>query len=91
MDYLPHFRREAQAFEDAIRQAADIGGAPTVPSCPDWSVADLTLHLGGIHRYVGLIVRERLQEPRTPPTSPSSGFPRTRRAGRCRGRPDGSR
>ncbi|GLW11474.1 hypothetical protein Misp01_66020 [Microtetraspora sp. NBRC 13810] len=62
MDYVPHFRREVQAFEAAARRAAAGGGAPPVPSCPGWSVADLTGHLAWVHRYVIHVVGERLAE-----------------------------
>jgi hypothetical protein len=51
MDHLPHFHREVRAFEAAARRAAAGGGAaPGVPSCPEWSVSDLVLHLGYVHR-----------------------------------------
>ncbi|WP_327064831.1 maleylpyruvate isomerase family mycothiol-dependent enzyme [Kitasatospora sp. NBC_01302] len=62
MDYVPQFRRDALAFEAAIRRAADAEAAPLVPSCPGWSVADLVVHLGGVHRYVARLIRERLVE-----------------------------
>jgi hypothetical protein len=54
MGYLPHFHREIQAFQAATRLAADAGGAALVPSCPGWSVSDLVLHLGAVHRYVAV-------------------------------------
>ncbi|KUJ41281.1 hypothetical protein ACZ90_68080 [Streptomyces albus subsp. albus] len=63
MDYLPHFHREVLAFEAAVRRAAEADGAPLVPSCPGWSVADLTAHLGGVHRFVARIVGERADGP----------------------------
>ncbi|MEV4437878.1 maleylpyruvate isomerase family mycothiol-dependent enzyme [Streptomyces sp. NPDC049577] len=66
MDYLSHFHREVRAFEAAVRGAVGADGAPLVPSCPGWSVTDLVAHLGGVHRYVGHIVRGRLQEPPDP-------------------------
>lgn len=57
MDFLPHLRREIQEFETAARQVTD---APPVPSCPGWSMADLVMHLGGVHRgIVRLIVDKR--------------------------------
>lgn len=30
-----------------------------VPSCPEWTVADLATHLGGIHRWAEALVRDR--------------------------------
>lgn len=63
MDYVAHFAREAAAFEAAARRATELDSAPVVPSCPDWSVSDLVLHLGGVHRGVAVIIRERLSGP----------------------------
>jgi uncharacterized protein (TIGR03083 family) len=60
MDYVSHFHREVRAFQAAARQAADDGEAALVPSCPGWSVSDLILHLGRVHRYVTRIIRDRL-------------------------------
>ncbi|WP_090932601.1 maleylpyruvate isomerase family mycothiol-dependent enzyme [Nonomuraea jiangxiensis] len=62
MDHASHFEREVRAFQAAARQAADTGGAPLVPSCPGWSVADLVLHLGGVHRAVTSVIRDRLDK-----------------------------
>lgn len=66
MDHLTRldiFQSEAAAFDRAVRRAADGGReAPPVPSCPDWSVADLVGHLGSVQRLVTHIVRERLTE-----------------------------
>jgi uncharacterized protein (TIGR03083 family) len=66
MDYLPHFRREVQAFQAAARQAAGADTTALVPSCPGWSVADLVLHLGGVHRYLAPVLRDRLAAPPDP-------------------------
>ncbi|MBB5938332.1 maleylpyruvate isomerase family mycothiol-dependent enzyme [Streptomyces zagrosensis] len=71
MDHISHFQREALAFEAAARRAADphdAGGgvgqpAPLVPSCPNWSMADLVVHLGGVHRFVIRVIEDRLAEP----------------------------
>ncbi|MFC0541580.1 maleylpyruvate isomerase family mycothiol-dependent enzyme [Kutzneria chonburiensis] len=61
MDYVPHFRREIAAFEDAVRRSAD--AAPPVPSCPGWSMSDLVAHLGNVHRYLIHLVEHRLAAP----------------------------
>ncbi|GAA1938768.1 maleylpyruvate isomerase family mycothiol-dependent enzyme [Amycolatopsis minnesotensis] len=63
MDRLAHLRRDVHAFESAARAAADGSDAPTVPSCPGWTVSDLVAHLGWVHRYVTHIVADRLAEP----------------------------
>ena len=63
MDYVPHFRWEIAAFEGAMRRPAD---APLVPTCPGWSLSDLLLHLGCVHRYVIHIIENRLTVPPDP-------------------------
>ncbi|GGX87870.1 maleylpyruvate isomerase family mycothiol-dependent enzyme [Streptomyces hiroshimensis] len=63
MDLLPHFHREVRAFEAVARRVSEAGGAPPVPSCPGWSVSDLVVHLGSVHRGVTHIVRDRLPGP----------------------------
>uniref|UniRef100_A0AAU2JIL7 Maleylpyruvate isomerase family mycothiol-dependent enzyme n=1 Tax=Streptomyces sp. NBC_00049 TaxID=2903617 RepID=A0AAU2JIL7_9ACTN len=61
------FRSEAAAFEKAVRRAVDPGEPlPPVPSCPGWSVSDLVGHLGGVHRYLAHVLRERLAAPPDP-------------------------
>lgn len=47
----------------ALAAAARLGLVAPVPSCPGWSVADLVVHTGGVHRAQARIVSERLQEP----------------------------
>ncbi|MFG2623914.1 maleylpyruvate isomerase N-terminal domain-containing protein [Streptomyces sp. NPDC048473] len=44
----------------AVIKGADLGA--TVPTCPDWTLRDLAVHLGGAHRWVGEIVRTRATE-----------------------------
>ncbi|MBZ4321606.1 maleylpyruvate isomerase family mycothiol-dependent enzyme [Streptomyces huiliensis] len=78
MDLVAHFRRETRAFEDAVRRAARGGDAPPVPSCPGWTVADLTGHLGWVQRFVAHIVRDRLQEAPDPADAAFLGLPADR-------------
>ncbi|WP_405427013.1 maleylpyruvate isomerase family mycothiol-dependent enzyme [Streptomyces erythrochromogenes] len=67
IDRIPLFRSEAAAFEKAVRRAYDRGGpVPQVPSCPGWTVTDLVRHLGGVHRYLAHVLRERLTTPPDP-------------------------
>ncbi|MEU8362084.1 maleylpyruvate isomerase family mycothiol-dependent enzyme [Nonomuraea sp. NPDC048882] len=63
MEAAARLRREARAFGSAARQAAARGGTTLVPSCPAWSMADLVLHLGGVHRFVIVLIRDRLPAP----------------------------
>ncbi|MEV7161283.1 maleylpyruvate isomerase family mycothiol-dependent enzyme [Streptomyces microflavus] len=65
MTLLPYDRYcdEILAQTDALR--ATIEGADltaTVPSCPDWNLRQLVVHVGGAHRWVGEIVRSRATE-----------------------------
>jgi uncharacterized protein (TIGR03083 family) len=50
---------------ERLAAAADRSGldAP-VPTCPDWAVRDLLLHLGSVHRWAGAFVGQALTEPR---------------------------
>ena len=49
-------RSEGEAIVSASRQDA---GA-VVPTCPEWTIADLCAHVGSIYGYVAHIVSERL-------------------------------
>ncbi|MGW5798544.1 maleylpyruvate isomerase family mycothiol-dependent enzyme [Streptomyces bacillaris] len=65
MTLLSHDRYcdEVLAQTDAFRatlKGADL--AATVPSCPDWTLRQLAVHVGGAHRWVGEIVRGRATE-----------------------------
>ncbi|MEU5288436.1 maleylpyruvate isomerase family mycothiol-dependent enzyme [Streptomyces sp. NPDC020755] len=54
---------EVLAQTDALR--AVLTGADltaTVPTCPDWTLRELAVHVGGAHRWVGEIVRTRAAE-----------------------------
>lgn len=61
VDHVAHLLRKVAAFDRAVRRVR--GPAPVVVSCPDWSIADLVLHLGGVHRLVAGILRQRLTTP----------------------------
>jgi uncharacterized protein (TIGR03083 family) len=58
-EYLAHFRTDAAA----LAAAAQLGLTASVPSCPGWSVADLVVHVGGVHRAQAAMVAERAREP----------------------------
>jgi uncharacterized protein (TIGR03083 family) len=57
---------EPKAFIEVLRaQGERLGDALTgvdlataVPSCPEWTVRDLLLHVGGIHRWAATVVGE---------------------------------
>jgi uncharacterized protein (TIGR03083 family) len=59
---------EVAAYIDALERegtllamtAAGLDLAAPVPTCPGWTLRDLILHLGGVHRWAGTHVRDRL-------------------------------
>jgi len=55
--YLAAIRRET----DALIEASAGNLAAQVPSCPDWSVADLAYHVGDVHWSWRKLVEERRQ------------------------------
>ena len=61
MDLIAHFERETTAFHRAALMAAMPDAPPPVPSCPDWTTADLVGHLGHVHRVVNHVIVERLE------------------------------
>ena len=60
MDYLAHLRVDSDRFANAL---AACNPAARVPSCPDWTAADLLWHLGEVQLFWGTIVAERLDDP----------------------------
>ena len=68
IDYLAAVRADGDALAAAARRGLD----PEVPACPGWTVADLVLHTGMVHRHKLEIVRGRLaRAPRPwPPPAP---------------------
>lgn len=65
MGLLAHERYcdEIVSGTDALRAAvrgADLDA--TVPTCPDWTLRELAVHVGGAHRWAGEIVRTRARE-----------------------------
>jgi uncharacterized protein (TIGR03083 family) len=61
-DYLEALRDDGAALATAAGKGLD----PPVPACPGWTVADLVLHTGMVHRHKLEIVRGRLAEPPDP-------------------------
>ena len=62
IDYLAAVRADGDALAAAARRGLD----PEVPGCPGWTVADLVLHTGMVHRHKLEIVRGRLARPPRP-------------------------
>jgi uncharacterized protein (TIGR03083 family) len=69
--HLEAVRREGEALAAAAR-GGDLGAA--VPTCPGWTLADLVLHVGMVHRHKSAIVGGRLQGPPDPwpPPAPAA-------------------
>lgn len=60
-DLMAALTRDGAAFASACEAA---GMDTPVPSCPDWSVADLMWHLAEVHDFWTAVVRDRLMDPR---------------------------
>ena len=54
-EHIAVLRREGELFADAVGRA-DLDS--TVPTCPEWTVRELAHHMGRVHRWAALIVRE---------------------------------
>jgi uncharacterized protein (TIGR03083 family) len=59
-EHVAAIRRESAALSDAARAA---GPDAAVPSCPDWTVADLLGHIGRIQPWVAGLIESRPADP----------------------------
>lgn len=62
IDYLAHLRSDGDLLASAARLDLDAH----VPSCPDWNVARLVIHMGIHHRWVAQAIRGRGEPPGDP-------------------------
>jgi uncharacterized protein (TIGR03083 family) len=62
IDYLQSLRDDGTALAGAAGRGLD----PPVPACQGWTVADLVLHTGMVHRHKLEIGRGRLAQPPDP-------------------------
>ena len=46
--YCDALEDEAKRFVEVVRS---VDPATPVPTCPDWTLAELTTHLGSVHRW----------------------------------------
>ncbi|HEY8300880.1 MAG TPA: maleylpyruvate isomerase family mycothiol-dependent enzyme [Jatrophihabitans sp.] len=60
LDYLAHVRADSERLTAVL---ADADPATRVPSCPDWTVADLLWHLGEVQAFWATMVARRLTDP----------------------------
>ncbi|MGV4980811.1 maleylpyruvate isomerase family mycothiol-dependent enzyme [Streptomyces sp. NRAIS4] len=58
--YREAVARETLRFAEAVRGADP---ADAVPSCPDWTLADLTRHVGALQRWFSTLLTGLVQEP----------------------------
>ncbi|KOV56216.1 maleylpyruvate isomerase family mycothiol-dependent enzyme [Streptomyces sp. MMG1121] len=58
--YREAIARETLRFAEAVK-GADPAGA--VPSCPGWTLAELTQHVGALQRWFGALLTRLVQEP----------------------------
>ncbi|MFJ6659447.1 maleylpyruvate isomerase family mycothiol-dependent enzyme [Streptomyces sp. NPDC091377] len=83
MTHLPHDRycdeitHQAEQFR-ALLKAPGADLSATVPTCPDWTLEQLTRHLGGALRWIELMVRTRAQEQVPEERVPLGGGPQER-------------
>lgn len=68
------FLASIQSDSAALAKAASEGLDAPVPSCPGWTVRDLVLHTGRVHRGKEKVVRERLQHDDLEFEEPSEGL-----------------
>lgn len=60
LDHIAHVRRESERFRECLAVADP---AARVPSCPEWTAADLLWHLAEVQLFWSVIVRDRLSSP----------------------------
>jgi uncharacterized protein (TIGR03083 family) len=77
-EYLDAIARESAALADAAERA---GLDAPVPSCPDWTVADLVGHIGQIQQWARVTVEQRATQrlsrrdlPGAPPAAERIGW-----------------
>ncbi|QTD96121.1 maleylpyruvate isomerase family mycothiol-dependent enzyme [Streptomyces cyanogenus] len=58
--YREAIGRETHRFAEVVRGADP---ASAVPSCPDWTLAELTRHVGAVQRWFCALLTRRVQEP----------------------------
>ena len=59
MDHLAYCDLLVDEIEACAVEFERADPSSAVPSCPEWTVADLAEHLGGIHRWAEALVRDR--------------------------------
>jgi uncharacterized protein (TIGR03083 family) len=74
LDYDAHLRADSARFAEVL---TGVDPDTPVPTCPEWTAADLLWHLGEVQHFWGTIVRDRLtdtssyEEPARPDAHPA--------------------
>lgn len=71
-DHVDVIEREGRLFTAAIRAA---GATAQVPTCPGWTIRDLVLHQGEVHRWATIVVRDALAKPSAVPADHLGALP----------------
>src|SRR5215468_5606636 len=66
---LPH---QTALLGGALR---DVDPSRQVPTCPDWTVADLVAHVGIAHRWAAVMVERRARRPIAPEETDDRDIP----------------
>ena len=61
MDHLSQIAARSAVLRDAVASAPSLDAR--VPGCPEWTLTDLTHHLGGVQRFWAQAVRLRGERP----------------------------
>ena len=59
-EHVRQLRSDGERFASALEEA---NLESVVPTCPDWTVRDLAVHLGSVHRWATAYVRDGLDVP----------------------------
>lgn len=71
LDYARYIEEESRLLLAALRRTAP---QARVPSCPEWSAADLTWHIGEVQSFWATIVDQRLSDPEAVSTRDRPGL-----------------
>ncbi|MGW3036978.1 maleylpyruvate isomerase family mycothiol-dependent enzyme [Streptomyces sp. NPDC001178] len=58
--YCDEIAHQVEQLRAVVTSGADLSA--TVPTCPDWTLEQLNLHMGGVLRWAGTLVRKRAEE-----------------------------
>jgi uncharacterized protein (TIGR03083 family) len=70
--HLDSLEREGRLLAAAAREA---GPDAAVPTCPGWTVRDLVLHQGEVHRWATIVIRDALPKPSAVPADHLGALP----------------